>query len=131
MAPTSTPEPKPCTVCGREITWRKKWERDWEQIRYCSKKCRAMPLSDLDQALEAAIVGLLEARSASSSICPSDAARRVDPEGWRSHMEAARSAARRLVNAGRVEITQKGRAVEPSGAKGPIRIRLVRSPGLR
>ena len=26
---TMTPT-KPCAVCGRTITWRKKWERDWE-----------------------------------------------------------------------------------------------------
>ncbi|MBY0311322.1 MAG: DUF2256 domain-containing protein [Phycisphaerales bacterium] len=31
---------KVCTVCGREITWRKKWERDWENVRYCSDGCR-------------------------------------------------------------------------------------------
>lgn len=41
-------------------------------------------------------------------------------------MERARSAARRLQAAGRVEIVQKGRAVDPSTAKGPIRIRRAR-----
>ncbi|MGB2184898.1 MAG: DUF2256 domain-containing protein, partial [Flavobacteriaceae bacterium] len=20
--------------------WRKKWERDWENVKYCSKKCQ-------------------------------------------------------------------------------------------
>jgi hypothetical protein len=38
-------------------------------------------------------------------------------------MDDARSAARRLVAAGAVEITQGGRVVDPSTAKGPIRIR--------
>ncbi|WP_369333679.1 DUF2256 domain-containing protein [Corallococcus carmarthensis] len=33
---TSPPPPKPCAVCGRAITWRRKWARDWEQVRYCS-----------------------------------------------------------------------------------------------
>ncbi len=47
------------------------------------------------------------------------------PEDWRPLMEDARRAARRLMHEGRVEITQKGRAVDPSTAKGPIRIRLV------
>lgn len=31
---------KVCPVCGREFTWRKKWESQWDQIRYCSDKCR-------------------------------------------------------------------------------------------
>jgi len=41
-------------------------------------------------------------------------------------MEPARCAARRLVAAGRIEIVQGGRVVDPSTAKGPIRLRLVR-----
>jgi hypothetical protein len=32
---------KPCVVCGRPFSWRKKWERDWENVKYCSKKCAA------------------------------------------------------------------------------------------
>ncbi|MDH4451698.1 MAG: DUF2256 domain-containing protein [Verrucomicrobiota bacterium] len=31
---------KICAACGRPFTWRKKWERDWEQVRYCSDACR-------------------------------------------------------------------------------------------
>jgi hypothetical protein len=31
---------KPCVECGRKMTWRKKWERDWEQVKYCSDACR-------------------------------------------------------------------------------------------
>jgi hypothetical protein len=38
-------------------------------------------------------------------------------------MEPARAAARRLVAAGKVQITQGGHVVDPSTAKGPIRVR--------
>ncbi|MES2736736.1 MAG: DUF2256 domain-containing protein [Verrucomicrobiota bacterium] len=31
---------KLCTVCQRPFTWRKKWERVWEEVRYCSEACR-------------------------------------------------------------------------------------------
>jgi hypothetical protein len=31
---------KTCAACGRPFTWRKKWERCWEQVRYCSDRCR-------------------------------------------------------------------------------------------
>ncbi|MFM8567831.1 MAG: DUF2256 domain-containing protein [Gemmatimonadota bacterium] len=31
---------KTCEACGRPFTWRKKWERDWDQVRYCSDACR-------------------------------------------------------------------------------------------
>ena len=30
---------KICPVCKKEFTWRKKWERDWDNVVYCSKKC--------------------------------------------------------------------------------------------
>ncbi|MGB1040091.1 MAG: DUF2256 domain-containing protein [Flavobacteriales bacterium] len=31
---------KICIVCERPFTWRKKWERVWEEVKYCSEKCR-------------------------------------------------------------------------------------------
>jgi len=33
---------KVCAVCKRDFTWRKKWERDWNNVKYCSKKCRTL-----------------------------------------------------------------------------------------
>ncbi|MCR9130562.1 MAG: DUF2256 domain-containing protein [Alphaproteobacteria bacterium] len=30
---------KTCAACGRPFSWRKKWARDWEQVKYCSKRC--------------------------------------------------------------------------------------------
>jgi len=123
---------KTCVSCGRRIEWRKKWERDWESIRYCSDACRSAKVGPVDQALEAAIIDLLDRRAGGATICPSDAARLVavadgdhdaGDEPWRELMEPARRAARRLVASGEVEITQRGSVVDPSTAKGPIRIR--------
>ena len=31
---------KICPVCARPFSWRKKWARDWENVRYCSDRCR-------------------------------------------------------------------------------------------
>jgi hypothetical protein len=31
---------KICAACGRPFAWRRKWARDWEQVRYCSDACR-------------------------------------------------------------------------------------------
>ncbi|GGF38761.1 hypothetical protein GCM10011519_10470 [Marmoricola endophyticus] len=127
----STPEPKTCASCGRRVEWRKKWERDWENVRYCSTACRKHGVTDVDRALEHSILSLLDQRGGGKSICPSDAARAVGDRdgsggGWRDLMEPARRAARRLVAEGRVEITQQGAVVDPSLAKGPIRIRRTR-----
>lgn len=32
---------KPCAVCGRPMSWRKAWARNWDQVRHCSDACRA------------------------------------------------------------------------------------------
>ncbi|MER5731806.1 DUF3253 domain-containing protein [Streptomyces sp. NPDC002138] len=82
-----------------------------------------------DRRLERAILELLERRAPTATICPSDAARAVyagDDDGWRALMEPARRAARRLVEAGEVEITQAGHPVDPTTTRGPIRIRRAR-----
>lgn len=77
----------------------------------------------MDSDLEAAIIDLLGAQARASTICPSEAARRVGGENWSALMEPARRAARRLVDAGSIEITQAGHVVDPSTARGPIRLR--------
>lgn len=116
---------KYCASCGRRMTWRKKWARDWENVRYCSDGCRRHRISDVERDLEAAIMKLLDARAAGKTICPSEAARAVSESSWRELMEPARRAARRLVAAGLIEITQGGHVVDASTAKGPIRLRKI------
>lgn len=32
---------KTCIACGRPFAWRKKWEKVWDEVRYCSDRCRA------------------------------------------------------------------------------------------
>lgn len=115
---------KTCASCGRRIEWRKKWADDWDDVKYCSDACRRRRVTKVDAQLESTILELLGQRAASATICPSDAARAVRPDDWRDLMEPARRAARRLVARGSVTITQGGTPVDPSTAKGPIRIRL-------
>lgn len=31
---------KICAGCGRPFAWRRKWARVWEEVRYCSDRCR-------------------------------------------------------------------------------------------
>ena len=31
---------KPCRVCGRPMSWRKNWAKNWDQVLYCSEACR-------------------------------------------------------------------------------------------
>ena len=83
-------------------------------------------MDDVDRALERTIDSLLDARRAGATICPSEAARAVDPEGWRELMPAARAAAGRLAVAGDVEVTQRGEVVDVATARGPVRIRRTR-----
>ena len=83
-------------------------------------------MDDVARALERTIDALLDARRAGATICPSEAARAVDPEGWRELMPAAREAAGRLAATGDVEVTQRGEVVDVTTARGPVRIRRPR-----
>ncbi len=126
-AATEQPAPRTCASCGRRIEWRRKWADDWDQVRWCSDACRSRGVTAQDAELERVVLALLADRAGGATVCPSEAARAVGTkDGWRELMEPARRAARRLVAAGEVEITQGGRVVDPSTAKGPIRIRKVR-----
>jgi hypothetical protein len=31
---------KVCPVCGLPFSWRKKWEKNWANVVYCSERCR-------------------------------------------------------------------------------------------
>ncbi|TCJ19671.1 DUF2256 domain-containing protein [Flaviaesturariibacter flavus] len=33
---------KTCVACGRPFTWRKKWEKVWAEVKYCSERCRGL-----------------------------------------------------------------------------------------
>jgi hypothetical protein len=118
---TVPPPSKPCRSCGRRITWRKKWERDWDEVRYCSAGCRSRGVSEADRELEDRLRRLL--RAAPRGVGDVEVARSVDPEDWRVHLEPVRRAARRLVAAGEAEIVQGGRVVDGSTTAGPVTIR--------
>ena len=68
----------------------------------------------MKQALEAAILDLLHNRGPGKTICPSDAARVVDPTHWRALMDPIRAAAQRLVTQRKIVITQKGKIIDPA-----------------
>jgi hypothetical protein len=104
---------KICKNCGRPFAFQKKWAQDWDIVKHCSDTCRNKKAAVSDAALEHAILTLLAERAANGdrgkTICPSEAAKLV---------------ARRLVTQGQIVITQHNQVVDPSTAKGPIRLRL-------
>ena len=74
--------------------------------------------------IEDAVFELLSRRDPGKSICPSEAAKAVDPEGWRRLMGQVRATAVGLARAGKLEITRKGRRADPDALKGVYRLRL-------
>ncbi|HBP23744.1 MAG TPA: hypothetical protein DEA08_38945 [Planctomycetes bacterium] len=126
----SPPPAKDCLVCGRSFAYRAKWKRCWDQVRYCSERCRRQRGSSLGPRCEAAILDLLARRRPGATICPSEAARALhegEGEGWRELLEPVRQAARRLRAQGELRVLQRGAEVDPRSARGPIRLALPRS----
>ncbi len=31
---------KVCVTCGKPFAWRKKWAKVWDEVKYCSDRCR-------------------------------------------------------------------------------------------
>ena len=78
---------------------------------------------------ELAILELLARRDVGKTICPSDAARVLGGDGgFRPLMPLVRDAARALVVAGRIEVTQSGQPVDLDTARGAIRLRARPEP---
>jgi hypothetical protein len=76
-----------------------------------------------DPRIRETIDALLDARRDGATICPSDAARALLPDGdWRALMDDVRRVAADEAGAGRLEVRQGGRRVDPAGARGPIRL---------
>lgn len=76
------------------------------------------------ERIEEAIRELLERRGPGKTICPSEAARALAGQhGFRPLMEPVRATARTMVARGELEITQRGRVVDPGRARGAIRLR--------
>ncbi len=113
---------KICIGCGRIIEPRKKWAQQWDQIKFCSNKCRRAKKS---LSYETSILDLLNKRGEGKTICPSEVLT-DDQKTNKSLMENVRSSARILVSKGEIVIMQNGHVVDPSTAKGPIRLKLIR-----
>jgi len=111
-----------CRACGRPITPRRS-HRGADEVRYCSKRCRARRVSPRDRELEVRLLALLDARAPGASLCPSEVARDVGGEAWRGRMEAVRCAARRLAAQGELLFLQNDQVVDAATASGPVRLR--------
>ncbi|MFN3523273.1 MAG: DUF3253 domain-containing protein [Phenylobacterium sp.] len=73
---------------------------------------------------EAVILDLLAALPAGKSISPEEAARAMDPEGWRRQLGQVRATAVGLARQGRLVITRHGKPADPDSFKGVYRLRL-------
>jgi len=115
-------EPKICSSCGRSIEYRKKWEKNWSSIKYCSDECRR---NKNKYDYQNAILELLNLRGSDKTICPSEVLP-LELKQDKISMEHVRRSARLLAHEGKIEITQSGKVVDPQNFKGPIRLKLKR-----
>lgn len=40
---------KICLVCDKPFAWRKKWQDCWNEVKYCSERCRRHKQSNSNQ----------------------------------------------------------------------------------
>lgn len=113
---------KTCHSCGRTFAYRKSLKNNWEEVKYCSKACRKRKVSEIDKRIEEKILEMLEDQLHHSSISTSEIAKTIDTKSDRSLFEPIKRAARRLESNNFVIITQDGKRVDSSKAKGHLQI---------
>jgi hypothetical protein len=111
---------KICSSCGREFEFRKKWEKNWEHVKFCSDECRKNK-NKFDYS--ARILDLLHLKGKGETICPSEVLE-SDQRQDKALLEHVRRSARQLAHNGIITILQKGIVVDPNSFKGPIRLKL-------
>lgn len=72
--------------------------------------------------MKSVIRRLLRARGPGKTICPSEVAREVAPDDWRSRMDAVREVAAKMADAGELVVTQRGKPVDIRTARGAVRL---------
>lgn len=80
---------------------------------------------DLQEKISAKILAITEERGPEKSTCPSEIARMLFPDDWRKYMKEVVHVAVNLHHGKKVVITQKGKTIDVTQIKGPIRIRIV------
>ena len=48
---------KICEACGRTMTWRKSWAKNWAEVKYCSDACRRLKPAHRAKAADAGPTG--------------------------------------------------------------------------
>ncbi len=126
MSESETKTPKTCLSCYRPFEYRKKWEKNWADVKYCSDQCRNSAKNKknlLDKNLmESKIIELCNLRKP-KSICPSEVVRALF-ENWQPYMEPVREVSRKLHLEQKIVITQKEIPIKDINFKGPIRIKI-------
>lgn len=68
---------------------------------------------------------LASERGLEKTYCPSEVARKFEPENWREHMHAVRKAADEPIVENKLEVLQKGKVIKEKASQvtGAIRLR--------
>ena len=74
------------------------------------------------EEIAAEMLRLVRLRGAGKSICPSEVARSLAPDGWRPLLSAVRQVAAELALTGDLAILRKGKIVPPAEMRGVIRL---------
>jgi hypothetical protein len=121
--PIERREDKICPSCGRTFSWRRKWARVWDRVVYCSRACSGRQANAMDQRIESLLLARAESLRPGATFCPSEVAQVADEKRWRALMPDVRRAVNRLAVRGEIEVTQRGRRIDPARARGRIRIK--------
>ena len=108
---------KHCLSCGRPFSEQKRWEENWDNIKYCSQKCRRNKWDKKFENLEKFILN-------NSNLNIVEVEENYFNKKNRDSHEIVKSACRRLHLSGKITILQKGKPILSTNFRGKYEIKV-------
>lgn len=121
----ATPPDKICDACGRAFSWRKRAARTWDQVRYCSRRCRGAGAYVPPESLLRDIVETLAQPAPGRAWTVIALERALRSRGHTS--TALRVALRGLVRDARVLALHDSQKIAPEHLQSTTSLRLMRT----
>ena len=108
---------KHCLSCGRPFTEQKRWEKNWDKIKYCSAKCRSNKWDRKFNDLEEFIIDHIK-------LSINEIEEKYFAQKKKDSHEIIKSFCRKLYEKEIIEIHQKGKPIASLNFKGSFEIKL-------
>ena len=108
---------KHCLSCGRPFSEQKRWEKNWDEVKYCSQKCRTNKWDKKFKDLAQFILN-------NGHLNNHEIEENYFQKKNKNSSEIVKSVCRRLHLSGEITILQKGKPISSTNFRGKYDIKI-------